>query len=172
MDITISNQCTSIKLTSPIYFIRDETCHIQFLQQVNPKTIMKTNFRASISRNTFGGILLYHLQWKENANIQLLAIWGCKSDIPYLYAWPIEHENTFIWDKDRLKRLYDVYDSQYITCNSRPNVFSSTEWLLSDGTKLETKRKKSRKGFKMKVTIFEKEYTYYPRRPLWIDSNR
>jgi hypothetical protein len=41
IDITVKNQCSDIKLTSPVYFTKDTTHHTQFPQQVSPKNIMK-----------------------------------------------------------------------------------------------------------------------------------
>jgi hypothetical protein len=80
--MTIKNQCSNIKLTSPVYFIKDTNCHIQFPQQVNPKSAVRINFISSTNRDTFGGVLLYHLQRKEGASTdaQLLVIWGYYDD--------------------------------------------------------------------------------------------
>jgi hypothetical protein len=108
--MTINNRCANIELTSPVYFTKDATYHIPFLQQVNSKSIMKINFITGIDRGTCGGVLLYRLQRKEHASTstQLLVIWRCRSDntyphVLYSHAWLIEHENTLVLDKDKLK---------------------------------------------------------------------
>jgi hypothetical protein len=78
--MTINNQCSNIKLTSPTYFTKDATCHIQFPQQVDSKCIMKAKFRIGIDQATFGGVLLYHMKGKDDVltNTQVLVIWGYK----------------------------------------------------------------------------------------------
>jgi hypothetical protein len=132
MNVIINNQCPNIELTSPVYFTKDTTCHIQFPQQMNSDSSVKVGFRTSINENMFGGVLLYHLQRKEDKSIsvQLLVIWRCESDELYSYTWLIEHESTLVWNKDKLKILYDRYNIRYDT---------HEKWLLDDGTELETK---------------------------------
>jgi hypothetical protein len=182
VDIAINNQCSNIELIYPVHFIKDATCHIEFPQKVNFKSVMRVNFKTGMSIDTFGGVLLYHLQRKKNnesdnqsntdkdASIctQLLMIWGCKPDLLYSSALLIEHESTFNWDKDKLERLYDVYDSQY-------NIWSTInlgEWLLDDNTILKTVRESSHGDFEMEVVISEEKDTFSPRKPLWIDPDR
>jgi hypothetical protein len=168
MEITIVDQCSNIKLVSPVYFIKDTVYHVQFPQQVNPKSTKRINFMTGINRDSFGGVLLYHLQRKEDilTSIQLLVIWGYKSNRLYSDVLLIEHENTFIRSKDKLKRLYDVYNSQY------DRDFAIEGWLLDDSTKLKTKCEMSHGGFKMKVVISGERDQSQSQRPLWIDSNR
>jgi hypothetical protein len=168
MNVAINNRCSNIELISPVYFIRDATCHIQFPQQVGSKSIMKVKFKAGINQDAFGGVLLYCLQRKEDTStsIQLLVIWGCKSDNLYSHVRLIEHESTFEWDKDKLKKLHDVYDSQY-------NIsFNADKWLLDDNTKLRTRCETSHGGLKMNIIIFEEKDLSSPRKPLWVDPKR
>jgi hypothetical protein len=164
--LTINNQCSNIELTSPVYFIKDTTCHEHSPQQVNSESIMKVNLKTGIDQETFGGVLLYHLQRKEITNTKLLVIWGRKSDYFYSHVWLIEHESTLEWDKDKLKRLYDVYDSQY------DNDFNIEEWVLDDNTKLKTKCETSHGGLEMNIFISEEKDPSSCRKPLWIDSER
>jgi hypothetical protein len=162
-DMTIKNQCSNIKLTSPVYFIKDVTCHIQFPQQVNTKSIMRANFMAGVNRDTFGGILLYHLQRKEGASTgaQLLVIWGYRDDIHYLDVHIIEYEGTL--DCDKLKKLYNVYN-----CH---DIWLDKKWLLNDDKLLETRSRMSYGDFEIRVIISEIEYMFSHRRPLRIDPN-
>jgi hypothetical protein len=180
--VTIDSQCYNIELTSPVYFIKDATCHIQFPQRVNSESIMKFNFKTSIDRETFGGVLVYHLQRKKNdkfkgrsntdkntsTSIQLLVIWGYKSHKPYSHAWLIEHERTLVWSKDKLKRLWHVYHSQ----DSMELVSNRKKWLLNDNMRLKTEYETSYGGFEMKIIISEERHRLYPIKPLWIDPNR
>jgi hypothetical protein len=168
VDVTIDNQFSNVKLTSPVYFIKDATCHIQFPRQVNTSSIMKVNFRAGIDRDMFGGALLYHLQREEDAPIiaQLLVIWGHKFHIPYSDTWLIKHEDTFVWNEDKLKKLHDAYVSQYGAS------LRVTDWLLDDNTKLQTVHETSHEGFEMRVIISRLISLPPYMEPLLIDSNR
>jgi hypothetical protein len=63
----------------------------------------------------------------------------------------IEHESTLVWNEDKLKKLHDVYDSQY-------NIEVTTEeWLLNDNKKLKTKCKISHGGLEMNINISEEK---------------
>jgi hypothetical protein len=150
IDLTIKNRCTNIELTSPVHFIKGSTRHIRFPQQVNSKSIVQANIITGVNRDTFGGALLYRLQRKENA----------ESD-------DLSHESAFVWNRDKLKRFYDVYNSRY-------NISSrlSDKWLLNDKTLLRTDCGSSRGGFKIIIFIYESEYLLSPRKPLQIDLNR
>jgi hypothetical protein len=164
--MTIKNECSDIELTSLAHFIKDTACHIQFPQQVNPESKMKVNFITGTDRDRFGGVLLYHLQRKENTSIQLLVIWGYKSERIYLDAWLVEHESALVWDKGKLKMLYD-------RCNIKYGLYYKLNaWLLDDNTKLKTWCTSSHGGFKMEITISEERYASTFQKPLWIDSNR
>jgi hypothetical protein len=171
VDITINNQCPNIELVSPVYFIRDAMCRIQFPQQVNAKSIVKANFVTDMNLDALGGALLYHLQRKEDASIstQLLIIWGCKSDWIYsniqlyLHVYLIEHESTLVWNEDKLKRLYHVYNNQY--------DINIVEWWLNDNTRLNIERESLHEGFEMEMIISEGKGRRQSQKPLWIDSN-
>jgi hypothetical protein len=142
---------------------------------------MKVNFKTDMYQSTFGGILLYNLQRKENdesndrvdkdtaMSAQLLVIWKFRIDRFYSHAWLIEYESTLIWNEDKLKTLYNIYDSQRDTDIS----FDAGKWLLKDNTKLQIMCKASYKRIlEMKIIISEEKDTLYPIKPLWIDPNR
>jgi hypothetical protein len=183
VDMVIDNQCSNVRLTSLVYFTKDATCHIRFPQQVDSKSMMEVNFRTGLDRSKFGGALLYYLQREDNetgnrsntdkdasTSTQLLVIWGFNSDEePYFCACLIEHDNTLVWNEDKLKRLYHIYDSQ----NNIELVFDWEGWLLDDNTKLQTVRESSyKRGFKRKITISEEKDLLSPRKPLWINPSR
>jgi hypothetical protein len=104
--LIIENEFSNVELTSPVYFIKDATCHIQLPQQVNPGSTMRINLITGIDQNTLGGVLLYHLK-KEGVSIdaQLLVIWGHNSNGLYSDAWLIDNEGAFVWNEDKLKRI-------------------------------------------------------------------
>jgi hypothetical protein len=176
MDVIIDNQYSITKLTSPVYFTKDATCHIQLPQQVDSKSRMKVNFKTSAHKDTFGGVLLYCLQRKDNdksgkdtsISTQLLVIWGCKHNKLYSYAWLVEHESTLVWNEDKLKKLYHIYNSQ----DKNYHIINYKEWLLDDNTILKIVHKTSHGGFEMNVTISKGEHPSLSGRPLWIDTNR
>jgi hypothetical protein len=135
--------------------------------------MMKVNFITGVDRNIFGGALLYRLQQKENVSTstQLLVIWRYRFDNTRLYflyshAWLIEHENTLVWDRDKLKMLYDEYDDHWYT------KFDLGLWLLNDNAELKTDCKELYGGYGMEITIFKSEDMLFPMKPLWVDPNR
>jgi hypothetical protein len=180
MDMIVNNQYANIELTSPIYYTKDTTRHIQFPRQIGPNCAMKVNFITGVDQDTFGGILLYHLQRKKNdesdnqhvtdksisTSIQLLMIWICKSDKLYSRVTLIEHDNAFVWDKDMLKKFYDVNDVEY-DADSDP-----VKWFLNDSIILTTVCKTSYGGLEVEGIISGEENELSPRKPLWLDPNR
>jgi hypothetical protein len=164
----INNQCSNTELTCPIHFIKGTTYHIQFPQQINPKSIMNANFITGIDQNTFGGALLYHIQRKIDASIsvQLLVIWGRESNKFYSHAQLIEHGSTFNWNEDKLKRLYNAYNSQY---KAYSNIDQGI-WLLNDNTRLRIRCESLHRGFEMKIIISEGRHQICPIKPLWANS--
>jgi hypothetical protein len=166
--LTVDNRCTNIELTSPVHFIKDATCYIQFPQQVESNRTMKADFATGVDKNTFGGALLYRLKRKEDAPIstQLLMIWGYDYIRMYSHIWLIEHEGTLVWNEDKLKRLYNVYNSQH---SGKPDMEA---WLLHDNIKLRTYFASLDGGCRMRVIISETEGQSRLKRPLYIDPNK
>jgi hypothetical protein len=135
---------------------------------VNSNVITKISFITGADQDTFGGALLYHLQGKKNTSVstQLLVIWGYNSHGPYSHVSLIEHESTLVWNKDKLMRLYNVY-------NSQPSVYIGTEkWILDDNIRLNTYCRTSHGGFKMNISLYKKESSIPPKNPLWVDPNK
>jgi hypothetical protein len=182
MEVTIDNRCSNIKLTSPIHFTKNTTCHVHFPQKVDSRNMTKVNFMTGIDEDTFGGALLYHLQREDNnesvhqfdadknvsTNTQLLVFWRCELNEFYSFAVLIEHENTLIWNEDKLEEFYHIYDRQY-------NIGFTFDWKifsLNDNTTLKVKCRQTHGGFKMNIFISEEKKQRQPVKPLWIDSNR
>jgi hypothetical protein len=170
MNMIIDNQCTNIELVSPVYFAKDTRCHIQFPQQVETKRTMKANFMTRVDLDAFGGVLLYHLQRKEDASriAQLLIIWGCEYNKFYSHTWLTKDESSLIWNEEKLASFYHAYDSEYEAYSD----IRWEKWLLDDNTSLKTECKISYGDFETKVTISEDKYISRPIKPLWIDPNR
>jgi hypothetical protein len=172
-----------MELTSSIYFTKDATCHGHLPQQIDSKSVMRATFKIGLDKDTFGGVLLCHLQRKEYSgsddrsntdkdtliSTQLLVIWEFRIDRLYSHAWIIEHENTVTWNEDKLERLYDAYDSLYDT----DIIFNTGRWLLDDNTELQTVCETSyEEDFEVNIIISEEKNLLRPRKPLWIDPNR
>jgi hypothetical protein len=146
--MTIENKCYYTELVSPVYFIKDANCYMQFPQQVSSGSIMKANFMTGIDQDTFGGALLYNVQnYWGTISVQFLVIWGYNSNGIYSHAWLIKYESTFAWDGEKLKRLHDAYDSQ---CDA---YVRTRERLIGYRSGLKMKCETSRGGFEMKVMI-------------------
>jgi hypothetical protein len=120
---------------------------------------------TSIDEETFGGALLYHLQRKDSneydedtsVSTQLLVLWRCKLGSFYSFATPIEHENTLIWNKNKLEEFYYIYDCKY---NITPN-YNCKICLLNDKTTLKVRCRRSHGGFKMNIIISEEKNSVY-----------
>jgi hypothetical protein len=168
INVTIDNRCNNIELTSPVYFTKNTTCNVHPSQQVDFRNRMKVSFRTGMDQDTFGGALLYHLKGKDDVSVsaQLLVIWGWNSYRLYSHVRLIEHENTLVWDKSKLKALYAGYDSQYDI-----DVIIE-EWFLDDNKRLKTVCETSRGGLEMNIIISEEKDLLSCRKPLWVDSER
>jgi hypothetical protein len=168
---------------SPVYFGDNVIWHIPPGQKVYANDVARASFRKDVAKSEFTSVLIYKLQRKGHkykqqfdedstfikdtlTGFQLVVIWRYNSDRIYSHAWMIEHDNTFIWNEDRLERLHDVYNNQY---NASPNMGG---WLLDDDTMLKIECETVYRGFEMKVIISEDEYPSSPRKPLWVDPNR
>jgi hypothetical protein len=164
--MTIENECYFIELASPVYFIKDANCYMRFPQQVNRRDIMKAKFMTGIDQDAFGGVLLYNLRRSWGAiSAQLLVVWGYNSDGVYSHTWLIEYESTLDWDRDKLKKFHDMYDSQ---CDAYARI---GEWSMEYSTGLKTKYKTSHGGFGMKVAI-SLDVNLLPIKPPRVDPNR
>jgi hypothetical protein len=181
MDVIIDNQCSGIELTSPVHFTKNTVHHIHLPQQVNSKSRIKASFKTGMYRSTFGGVLLYHLQRKENDEYgdrpdkdisictRLLVVWKFRIDRLYSHAWLIEHESTLVWSKDKLKKLYDVCDSLYDT----DIIFNTRRWLLDENTMLQIICEASdEEDFEMNIVISEEKDIPRPQKPLRVDPDR
>jgi hypothetical protein len=168
MDVTIDNRCSNIDLVSPVHFIKDTMCHIRLPHQVDSKSKIKVQFKNRMYRSRFCGVLLYHLQRKESSesgnrididkdasiSTQLLVIWEFRIDRLDLHACLVEHESAVAWDEDKLKELYNTYDSRY----DADIALNAGRWILNDNTKLRIVCETSYEGgFGINIIIFEEK---------------
>jgi hypothetical protein len=118
-----------------------------------------------------------HIWWRlpqktdTSTHTQLLFIWGYRCNIfypllVYSQVWLIEHEDTLVWDKDKLRMLYDKYYELWYTDDD------SGPYLLNDNTKMNVEEGFFYGGYEMHAFVSEeKRYLSY-RKPLWVDPNR
>jgi hypothetical protein len=122
--IIIHNQCSDTELISPVYFGNGAVCPKLFDQQVDINTAMKIRFEIYATRDEFEGALLYKLQKSLHAQysmdtlitrasnngskcVYMLVAWKMKDSKPSIQVILVEHTKEFIWNKDKLKELYD-----------------------------------------------------------------
>jgi hypothetical protein len=187
--VTIHNQCSNIKLVSPIYFGNGAVCPKLSNQQIDIGTERKACFKINATQNNFEGALLFKLQ-KENRFsiyssslfnlqryfnskakcVQMLIAWKVKESKLLSYVVLIEHDKTFIWNENVLKKLYD---------NSRDwlKEYNDTileTWLMDDDIVLETTLGvKGLKGsFELIISISKGEKNDFDIRPLYVDLER
>jgi hypothetical protein len=60
--VTIHNQCSNIRLISPVYFSNDARCSKLSGQQIVIDTKMNASFEIDVNQDDFEGVLLYKLQ--------------------------------------------------------------------------------------------------------------
>jgi hypothetical protein len=186
--VTIHNQCSNIKLVSPVYFCNG-TVYIKLSsRQIDIGTTTKIRFENDAAQDEFEGALIYKLQGyvesddqnnmdtlttevDENGEkcVQMLVAWKVKDAKPLLYVVLIEHAKEFIWDEDNLRKLYDKNLGLLKKCN---NIIPDT-WIIDDNMILKTSSEvKGLKGkFDLSISIFEEE-DFYGTRPLYVDFER
>jgi hypothetical protein len=182
--ILVHNQCLYFELVSPVYFGDNVIWHIPPDQKVCANDVTKASFGKDAAKSEFTSVLIYKLQRKKHlesndqsnedsmftkdtlTGFQLVVIWRYNSDRIYSHAWLIEHDNTFIWNEDKLERLYDVYNNQYNASSSMGG------WLLDDDTVLKVGCETAYRSFGTKVVISEGKHVSSLIKPLWVDPDK
>jgi hypothetical protein len=184
--VTIHNQCSNIKLVSPVYFDNGAICPKLSDQQIGICAKMGSSFEIYAAQDEFEGVLLFKLQrysgMQHNINtsnvetnekgatdIYMLAAWKVKDAKPFIYVALIEHTNEFTWNKDKLKMLY--YKN-----HNRLKEYDDTisnRWLVDNNMSLKIAFGISdlKESPKLSISIFE-EKDDYAIRPLCINLKR
>jgi hypothetical protein len=185
--IIIHNQCLSIELISTVYFSNGAVCPKLSDQLLDVKTAMKILFEINTTQDEFEGALLYKLQrnlrdqysmdtlaTRDNENeakyVYMLLTWEVKDSKPFVHVVLVEHTNKFIWNEDRLKKLYYGNRGRI----EKYNDTISDTWLMDDSMVLKTTSKvRGLKGnFELTISISEEERNDYAIRPLCVDLKR
>jgi hypothetical protein len=186
---TIHNQCSNVKLASPVYFANGAVCPKLSDQQIGIDAKMSAGFEIYATRDDFEGALIYKLQrYVEPAirhNMDTLAIdtgnnktkcvqifmaWKVKDAKPFVYAVLIEHTKELIWNEDKLKRLYYENHNRFKECD---DTISDT-WYMDDNMTLQTTFRVGdlKRTRELEISVSEEERDEYAMRPLCIDLER
>jgi hypothetical protein len=187
--VTIHNQCSNIKLISPVYFGNDAVCPKLSDQPIDISTRMKVCFEINAAQNDFEGALLYKLQRyvefdgefnmdtstiETNKNqamhIYMLSAWKVKDSRLFVYVTFVEHTKEFIWNEEKLKKLYDKNFGWF----KEYKRTASNTWLIDDNMALKTtfKAREFEKNFELSISISEEERNDYAMRPFCINLER
>jgi hypothetical protein len=150
---------------------------------------MNASFEIYAAQDEFEGALLYKLQRyvesddqcnmdtlttetseNEAKYIQMFVSWKVEDSKPFAYVVLLEHGKEFIWNKDELRKLYNMNYSYLMTHNST----KSYTWLVDDSVVLETmfKVRISEGNFELSISISEGKKVICPARPLHVDLKR
>jgi hypothetical protein len=183
--VTIYNQCSNIKLTSPVYFGNGVECPKLSNQQIDIGIKMNASFEINITQEVFEGALLFKLQRysdnqynmdmsttetnkSEATHVHMLAIWKVKDSKSFIRITLVEHTKKFTWNEDKLRKLYHKnrgWLKEYCTI--------SDIWLVDNNMVFKTTfGARVLKGTtELSISISEERYDY-AMRPLSIDFKR
>jgi hypothetical protein len=180
--IIIHNQCSNTKLVSPVFFGNNAICPKLSGQQVDIGIETRSDFEIEIAQNEFEGALIFKLQiysdnkydmdtstteTNEATCIQMFIAWKVE-DISFVHIVLIEHTKEFIWDQDKLRKLYD---KNYNWLKKYDSTKSAT-WQVDDNIILETAFEVNSLPYKLCISISEEKKSDYAMKPLCIDLER
>jgi hypothetical protein len=184
--ITIHNQCSNTKLVSPIYFSNDAVGSKLFSQQIDIGTEVRTNFEINTIKNKFEGVLLFKLEryfddqdnidtstTKANkgkaTHVHIIVAWKVKNAKTFAYIALVENAKVFIWNEDKLKKLYYENHDWFKEYN---DTISDT-WLVNNMVLKTTFSARDLKGIiELNVSISEGKKSDYAMRPFRIHPER
>jgi hypothetical protein len=179
----IHNQCSDIKLISPIYFGSGVVCPKLPNQQMGIGTKMSACFEINATQDEFECALLYELQrysgWPHKgtvttkgatkpARIQMLIIWKMKSFTPFAYVMLLKNIKGFKWNEEKLKKFYDKNFDRLEGYDETV----SYRWSIDNKTVLKTVFGvgNSKSIPELNIVIFEEEKCDYAIRPLCVNE--
>jgi hypothetical protein len=185
--VTIHNQCSNIKLVSPVYFGNGIVCPKLSDQQIDIDTAMRACFEINVTQNDFEYVLLFKLQRysdsqhnmdtstietnkRETTYVYMLVVWRVKDDKFAVYVASVEHTREFIWNEDKLRKLYN---KNYSRLNGYDDTISDT-WLVDNNIVLKTtfNARVLERTPELSISISEEKKSDYAMRPIWIDTTR
>jgi hypothetical protein len=181
----IHNQCSNIKLTSPVYFSNGTVFPKLHNQQIDAGTKMKAYFEIEATQNKFVGVLLYKLQRYSDQThtdiftakavtkptcIQILVTWKMKYPKSFAYIVLLKNIRGLEWNEEKLKKFYNENHDRL----KRYSNSTSYKWLIDDKTVLKTtfEVNNSKRVPELNICISEEKKDDYVMRPLWVDVER
>jgi hypothetical protein len=181
--VTIHNQCPNIELVAPIYFGNGAVCPRLSGQQIDIGTAIKIRFEINPIQDEFEGALLYKLQRRpdrngtntfteanEKTHVHMLVAWRVRHSKPFVYVVLIKYTKEFIWNEDRLRKLYSKNHNRL-----KKQVGTTLDtWLIDDNITLKTafRVKNLKECFELDISISEKERDDDAMRPLYVNLKR
>jgi hypothetical protein len=185
--VTIYNQCSNIKLLSPIYFSNGAVCSQLSGRKIDVVTKARVCFEISPTQDDFEGALLFKLQRYSNSqynmnaldtetnnnettHIHILIVWKMKESKPFLHIALVKHTKEFTWNEDELRKLYDKNRGWLREYHNT----TSNAWLMDNNMvlKMISKIRGTRECFELSIFISEEVGDKYAMKPLCIDTRR
>jgi hypothetical protein len=184
--ITIHNQCSNIKLTSPVYFSNDALCPKLSGQQIYISAKMRANIEIYVTQNDFEGVLLFKLQGHSNwsnmdasttetnrneaTHAHMLVIWEVKNAKPFAYVALIKHAKEFTWTRDELEKLYNK-NRDWL---KKYDGTTSCIWFMGNNIALKTsfRARALESNPELSIFISEEKRNNCAMRPFYIDLKR
>jgi hypothetical protein len=174
MKVNIHNQCSDFKLTNG----RDSSAYVDWNKHATQE-VDAGNMTSAVLTSSWAEFevdLMYRLQRKDAKSdeqlesIHTLLLITCKSE-GYeefcVFVQLIECDETFPWDKIRLKEFYQKYPDQF--CMYTGSIKDT--WLTRNGNVLITRLELdlTQSCGVLSITISDGIRNDYTKRPLWID---
>jgi hypothetical protein len=185
--VVIHNQCSNIKLVSPVYFCNGAVCSKLSSQRIDIGAKRKACFEFNTIRDEFEGALLFKLQRcsdrqrnmdttttkadkREAKCVQLVVAYKVKDSKLFLYVSLIKLPKKFTWNENKLKKLYDKNRSWLKEYNNT----TSHKWIMDDNTILKTafSARDLKRIFEISISISEEEIDDNSMRPFCINFER
>jgi hypothetical protein len=183
--VIIHNQCLNIELISPVYFGNGTVYHGLSDQQIDINAAIKIRLEINATQDEFEGALLYKLQMNfhnphdmdvsttethvMNYSYMLVA-WKMRDSEPFVHIVLIEYTEKFVWNEDKLKKLYDK------SCDrlKKYDDIISDAWIIDDNMTLKTvsKIENLETNFELNISISEEEKKDHAVRSLCLDLER
>jgi hypothetical protein len=148
--VNIENQCSDIKLVSPVYFSDGATRMTCPDQKAEQGGSMETSFVIDTHRKTFEGAFMCQIKRKdinadsqpsthtnqtpenEPKSTQLLVAWKIsRFGELFAYALLINHDADVVWNMGKLKGLYHDH-----RCRLNASKSCSNTWRMDENTLL------------------------------------
>jgi hypothetical protein len=153
----IHNQCQSIDLVPPVYFIDGGKWHVTSVWKIDANILMRNRLKFDANQNILEGALAYRTQRKhaefaqdESKPIWLLIVWNSE------YAKGLRVHTLLVGYNKELDeyRLRKLYRKRWPLFKERANA-TGNSCTLNDTTKLVTTIEVTNRGYEWNISISE-----------------